>query len=297
MPCIPASANGAARGDFLCPVDRVIIKVNQPLGVDTFAVDYKAKELIEVYGDILVEQKNLQQRRSFLGSSMLDDSFATDNGNMEFESAIMKVDVGLQRLNEAVKDLKHSSAMSQRSVTDYFKEISSRLKDVQKKLLDDISSRSQIQLDNIEFEKYRLIEMKKSLHDRLVECYDEEITKPFGNPTESLSEMSLNSSTLSNGFPDAVDGENSDICVGLLNCHVGQHLIDFNPNKNATKKLEEGMCNMGKIVCDFELNVSLSRDLRKLGQYPVGLVLGSKEDLSANTSENIMHSYIREPRG
>jgi len=291
------------RDDFICPVDRYIIKITPNLGIETFSIDHKVKRLTEVYAGMVEEAKANWLSRHLLGATAGVSANPSIMGDMtelpldqdtKFEDEIMNLDITLQRLNEALKDIKHSSAISMRTVNEYFDGISAKLKREQQRLMDEISLRCRRQSDIIEFEKYRLIETKKSLHDSLIQSASidiDELSKPFVGEDDTISTMDSISS----------DGNRKQCNAAILECHVGQQLIDFNPDKDVLVSLENHFSAIGQIVCDFDMTVNLRRDFSLIDDYPYGIAIGSPAKLpsekKALSGSQLDPNLFSQPKG
>jgi len=248
--------SSSTRNEFLCPLDRKTIPV-PPLGMDAFPIDPRHKEIDGIKCDL--EQ-----------SLILEDPETAD------------LDINLESLNKGVKDIEHSSAMAQHEVNTMFENIQKSLKKKQESFIASIRRKSRRQISLLEFEKFRLVEVKRFqseqlMGDSVATFYDEEFLEPFNN------DGSINTSTppsptsfmsRSRGVPTSTSSEPR---LSLLACHIGQQQVEFTPSNDALMKMEEQMGMLGKVTCDFDLKVKLDRNLLSLDEYPFGMKIGGSD--------------------
>lgn len=259
-----AHFSSATRNEFLCPIDRTIIPVPAH-GMDAFPSDQRLNALEDIRIDL--EQ-----------SLLLEEPETAD------------LDINLESLNKGVKDIEHSSAMSQHEVNSMFENIYKLLKKKQDAFLDDIKRKGKKQVSLLEFEKFRLIETKKYQNEQLNDStfYEEDVNvifQSFGNESiNNTNPPSPNSSMFSRTRNTASTA--SDHRLSLMSCHIGQQQLEFQANQGAVRKLEEHLDELGRVVCDFDLKIKLDRNLLALSDYPFGMKIGGEENHSFEWQAN-----------
>ena len=220
-------------------------------------LDPRSREIIEIKNDL--EQ-----------SLLLEDPETAD------------VDINIEILNKGVKDIEHSSAMSQHEVDTMFENIQKSLKKKQEAFIAEIRRKSRRQISLLEFEKFRLIETKKFQNEQLMNAsftINEEMLDPFRpfNTNNSINTSTPPSPTSMLSGHRHNPSNSSEPRLALLACHIGQQHIDFTPSDGALMRLEEQMEVLGKITCDFDLKVKLDRNLLALAEFPFGMKIGGAD--------------------
>lgn len=245
--------SSTSKDEFLCPIDRVVIKV-PPYGINSFDRDERAAALEEIRYEL------------------------EDNFNDETDTSTANIDINLESLNKGVKDIEHSSALSQHAVNSMFEDIYKKLRLRQDEIISEIKRKSQRQISNLQYEKFRLIETKKLQMDQFCDSsfYEEDILEPLrANKSMTSSTPPSPNSSFSRQPNDTLTHENH---MSLLSCHIGQQHLEFNQHDATLSKLMENLNNVGCISCDFDLKVKLDRNLLAVGDYPFGLKIGGKEE-------------------
>lgn len=246
-------SSSTSKDEFLCPIDRVVIKV-PPYGINSFDRDERAAALEEIRYEL------------------------EDNFNDETDTSTANIDINLESLNKGVKDIEHSSALSQHAVNSMFEDIYKKLRLRQDEIISEIKRKSQRQISNLQYEKFRLIETKKLQMDQFCDSsfYEEDILEPLrANKSMTSSTPPSPNSSFSRQPNDTLTHENH---MSLLSCHIGQQHLEFNQHDATLSKLMENLNNVGCISCDFDLKVKLDRNLLAVGDYPFGLKIGGKEE-------------------
>lgn len=263
--CIIDMVSSSTRNEFLCPLDKTVMRV-PTLGINAFPIDTRFKALEDIKNDL--EQ-----------SLVLEDPETAD------------VDINIEILNKGVKDIEHSSAMSQHEVNTMFEKIQKTLKKKQEAFISEIRRKSRRQINLLEFEKFRLIKTKKYQNEKLMNVsmsYDEDLLDPFRpfNTKNSINTSTPPSPTSILSGHRHNPSTSSEPRLDLLACHIGQQHIDFTPSDGALMRLEEQMEVLGKITCDFDLKVKLDRNLLALDEFPFGLKIGGADKESLDWVPN-----------
>ena len=245
----------STRNEFLCPLDRTAITI-PPQGMDSFPVDPKSQELISIKQDL---------------ERTIDNQENAD------------LDINIESLNKGVKDIEHSSAMAQHEVNLMFENIQRLLKKRQDNIIHNIRKKSRQQISLLEFQKFRLVEVKKCQSEQQLEAsqqttmsFEDELSEPF-NTNPNLH--SINTSTppsITSFHSNHPNSNSNEPMLTLSACHIGQQQIEFLPSEGARKNIAEQLEKIGKVVCDFDLKVKLDRNLLALDEFPFGMKIGGK---------------------
>lgn len=220
-----------------------------------FAPDYRTNDLITIRSEL---------EESIYVAEVNDTSTST-------------VDINLEMLNKSVKDIEHSSVMSQQQINKIFEEIFDKLRKKQLELNEKVLQKSKRQILNLEYEKFRLIQVKQLQNQSFLDSsfYEYDLDKPLQSEGRSATTSTPPSPrTLQSQISRLTAYDNR---ASLLSCNIGQHHIDFTCNRQAISSLSKQLDHIGSVCCEFDLKVRLDRNLLALEEYPFGMAIGGED--------------------
>lgn len=217
--------------------------------------------------------------------SQLEENLFFMETQDECDSSMANIDVNLEWISKGIKDIKHSSAIAQHRVHTMFENIYKTLRQKEEEFIEEIQKKCLDHIGYMEYEKYRLIDIKRYQND-VFTAYD---SKTINTDEDSKS---TTASIEKDSEANYATQDSEALNLSIASCHIGHQHIEFIPCEHKVKELKSHMENLGKISWEFDVKINVDRSLFELGEYPSGIeIKGTNHELAAPTG-NMLKFYL-----